>query len=275
MNGRPLRLAWATDIHLGLADDTTRRAFYQSVRERAEALIVTGDIAESPVIGHFLTTMAMATERPVYFVLGNHDFYGGSIADTRSRVGRVVESVGNLAYLSRSGVLELAPGTALVGHDGWADGRLGDFEGSGVILNDFLCIDELRCWTDAHTLDKPVLRRKIEALGDEAAGYLRNLLAPAAEKYAHVVVATHVPPFRETSWHQGRPATDDCLPFFSCKAVGDMLLGVARSHPGCQILVLCGHTHGGGDVQVLENLRVLTGPAEYGKPEIQRIIQVE
>jgi len=51
--------------------------------------------------------------------------------------------------------------------------------------------------------------------------------------------------------------------------VGDVLLEVARSRPKCQILVLCGHTHGGGEVQVAENLRVMTGPAEYGKPEVQ------
>ncbi len=41
------------------------------------------------------------------------------------------------------------------------------------------------------------------------------------------------------------------------------------------MLVLCGHTHGGGEVQVLENLQVVTGPAEYEKPGIQRIIEME
>ncbi len=72
---------------------------------------------------------------------------------------------------------------------------------------------------------------------------------------------------------QGRP--DDYLPFFSCKAVGDVLLEAAQSHPKCQILVLCGHTHSGGEISVAENLRVVTGPAEYGKPEIQQIMDVE
>jgi predicted MPP superfamily phosphohydrolase len=46
------------------------------------------------------------------------------------------------------------------------------------------------------------------------------------------------------------------------------------SWPPDKLLVLCGHTHGGGELQVLENLRVVTGPAEYGKPVIQRIIEV-
>jgi predicted MPP superfamily phosphohydrolase len=57
--------------------------------------------------------------------------------------------------------------------------------------------------------------------------------------------------------------------------VGDVLLEAAQSHPKCQILVLCGHTHGGGEIQVAENLRVVTGPAEYGKPKIQRIMELQ
>ncbi len=88
-------------------------------------------------------------------------------------------------------------------------------------------------------------------------------------------MATHIPPFREAAWYKGRPSADDFLPFFSCKAVGDVLLDTAKSHPACQILVLCGHTHGGGEIQVLENLRVMTGQAEYGKPRIEAILPVE
>lgn len=34
--------------------------------------------------------------------------------------------------------------------------------------------------------------------------------------------------------------------------------------------VLCGHTHGGGESRPLSNLRVFTGPAEYGEPKLQQ-----
>ncbi len=268
-----MKLAWATDIHLDHAKNTVQHKFYESVKEQADALVLTGDIAESPSIGRVLTVMEMLVERPIYFVLGNHDYYRGSIADTRFYVAQVVGESRRLVYLSQAGVVELTPSTALVGHDGWADGRLGDLDGSDVILNDFLLIDELKHWRD-HTLDKPALRQALQALGDEAAGYLKSVLAPAARQYPKVIVATHIPPFREAARYQGRPSADDYLPFFSCKAVGDVLVEAARSHPECQILVLCGHTHGGGEIQVAENLRVVTGPAEYGRPEIQQIIQV-
>ena len=35
------------------------------------------------------------------------------------------------------------------------------------------------------------------------------------------------------------------------------------------------HTHGGGELQVLDNLQVLTGQARYEQPEIRRVLEVE
>lgn len=270
-----MKLAWATDIHLNFVTTPARRRFLEAIREQADALVVTGDIAESNSLGTTLMVMDALVGVPVYFVLGNHDFYRGSVAKTRSAVVEMIEGSPRMTYLSQAGVVELTPSTALVGHDGWADARLGDFDSSQVILNDFLLIDELRHWRDRHTLDKPALRKTLQALGDEAAGHLKSVLASAAQRYPHVIVATHVPPFREAAWYQGRPSADDYLPFFACKATGDVLLEAAESYPKCQILVLCGHTHGGGEIQVRENLRGVTGAAEYGRPEIQRIIEVQ
>ncbi len=97
----------------------------------------------------------------------------------------------------------------------------------------------------------------------------------AVEGCPQFIGATHVPPFREAAWYQGRLSADDFLPCFSSKAAGEALLEVAGAHPRCQFLVLCGHTHGGGELQVAENLKVLTGAAEYGKPEIQQVIPLD
>lgn len=60
----------------------------------------------------------------------------------------------------------------------------------------------------------------------------------------------------------------------TCKAVGDAMVGVMRSHPNGKLLVLCGHTHGRGQASVLDNLYVWTGGAHYGSPEIQEIIDI-
>jgi hypothetical protein len=47
-----------------------------------------------------------------------------------------------------------------------------------------------------------------------------------------------------------------------------------KKHLGKQMTVICGHTHGAGEAQILPNLRVLTGGAEYGNPVKQRVLEV-
>ena len=89
-----------------------------------------------------------------------------------------------------------------------------------------------------------------------------------------VIVLTHVPPFREACWHRGRVSDDEWLPHFACRAVGEALVEAMAAHPECEMTVLCGHTHSAGEAQVLPNLRVLTGGAEYGRPEVQRVLTV-
>ena len=86
---------------------------------------------------------------------------------------------------------------------------------------------------------------------------------------------THVPPFREAAWYKGKVSGDDFLPYFACKLVGDVLRKVMESKPQSRLLVLCGHTHGGGELQVLDNLHVLTGEARYQNPVVQRVLEVE
>jgi hypothetical protein len=98
----------------------------------------------------------------------------------------------------------------------------------------------------------------------------------ALEKYAQVYVALHVPPFAEACWHRGKiptDANDPYLPHFTCRAAGDALLDLATLYPQRQITVLCGHTHGSGDVYLRDNLHIITGGAEYGDPRIQRIFE--
>ncbi len=101
------------------------------------------------------------------------------------------------------------------------------------------------------------------------------MLPDALARFRHVIVLTHVPPFRESCWHEGKVSDDNWLPFFACKAVGDALREAMAAAPDRQMTVLCGHTHGSGEAQILPNLRVLTGGAVYGKPSVQRVIEVE
>ncbi|MHC4179479.1 MAG: metallophosphoesterase [Planctomycetota bacterium] len=270
------RLAWISDVHLNFLDAPGRREFYAALAAAApDAVLLGGDTAESPGLCHHLAEMAEALRRPVYFVLGNHDFYRGSIRQTRRLVAQLADQSPLLTYLSRQGVLEIGSRTALVGHDGWADGREGDFDCSEVILNDYLLIEELTKFDGLGELDRHALGSELAALGDEAAGHFAAVLPEALKTGRRVVALTHVPPFRQACWHQGRISDDDYLPHFSCRAVGQVLRETMQSHPESELLVLCGHTHGEGEAHILDNLRVLTAGAEYGQPAIQRVFEFE
>jgi Icc protein len=263
------RLAWATDVHFEFTTVDVVAAFCERIIALApDGLLLTGDIAQATSVERYLRALDRVLPMPIYFVLGNHDFYHGSIADVRAAVEALVTESPHLIWMSRTGPVSITADTALVGHDGWADARCGDYASSRVLLNDYRLIRELTGLT-AHER-----RAALERLGDEAAAHFARVLPDALADHRHVIALTHVPPFPEASWYRGRIADPRWLPHFCAAAVGDVFVRVMDAHPDQDLLVLCGHTHTGGPVQVRPNLRVLVGSAAYGNPEIQEVLEV-
>lgn len=263
------RIAWLTDIHLNFLPPAGLKAFFDSLPV-ADAFAITGDIGEAPDVAGHLRAFA-GHGRPVYFVLGNHDFYRASIASVRAEIVQLCREVPTLLWMPDAGIQPLTETTCLVGHDGWGDGRFGDYLNSDVMLNDFGLIAEFGGFDEG----SHERLAKLHALGDEAASHFRAVLPDALSRFRHIIVLTHVPPFRESCWHEGKVSDDNWLPFFACRAVGDVLRAAMALAPDRQMTVLCGHTHSSGDVQITPNLRVLTGSAVYCEPGVQRIIEVD
>lgn len=263
------RLAWTTDIHLNFVDKRQTESFCSSINKlEADALLIGGDIGEAENIEYFLLLLAEKVCPPIYFVMGNHDYYRGSITNVREKISVLCEESRKLYWLPQSGPVRITNETCIVGHDGWADGRFGDYAGSRVMLNDYVLITELRGLTPAERLSR------LNALGDEAADHFRRVLPEALACYKQVIVLTHAPPFREACWHEGAISNDEYLPHFSCKAVGDVLREQMIAHPNVKMTVLCGHTHSSGEATILPNLLVKTGKAVYGSPELNKFITV-
>lgn len=264
-----MKFAWLTDIHLEFLTDQEAKLFFQKIVDaKTSGIFLTGDISITKNIYHHLTSMAKMLTVPIYFVLGNHDYYGGKISEMRQMVETIANDSNNLCYLPTEGVVELTESVCLIGHGSWADGRFGSSHNSDVFLNDYLKIEDF--------IGKGKAERfaLLNQLGDQAAIYLEKSLRRAIELYINIYLLTHVPPFAETCWHNGAISDDDFLPHFACKAVGDILIKIMSSHPEKHLTVLCGHTHSDGIAQILPNLQVKTGKAQYGQPEIQKIIHM-
>lgn len=262
------RVVWATDVHLEFVDASRRLAFYGDLTSASpDVVILSGDIGTAENVSTFLAEIDGIATWPVLLVLGNHDYYHGSIGEVRGSVSRLARASRRLTFLSDAGVVELTSTVCVIGHDGWGDARLGEFGASRLFLNDFRLIRELE-------LPRPLLREKLHALGDEAAAHFARLLPEALTKYETVFIVTHVPPFREICLNEGRPSDDDGLPYFACKAVGDVVLGAAEAHRRRRVIVLCGHTHSAAEAHVAPNLVAIAGGAAYGMPRVQRVFEL-
>ena len=266
-----MQLLWLSDIHLNFMKNKTIAKFIASLTEwEPDAIVITGDISTGNFVRECLEAF-IYLQLPVYFVLGNHDFYGRDIDIVREVVSDVSP---NVIYLHRENkLIHLTDASVLVGVDGWADGAFGDWENSTVSeqLNDFFQIGAFIGESKNMRLFKMQ-----ELARDSHNQLLSNLVKLNSESgIKHVYIATHVPPFRRSCIHEGHISEPDWLPLFSCKMVGDLIREYSQQHKDIQFHVMCGHTHSVGECQIEENLWVSTAYARYSTPAIQKIFMVE
>lgn len=269
-----MKCIWLTDIHLNFLDENERKNFYQNIIDaQADAILLTGDIAEAPSLPDILNEMTAFIQKPIYFILGNHDYYRGQVNEVRMAMVILTEAQKGLFWLPASGIQQLNDDVILIGQDGWADGRLGDYPNSSVVLNDSRLITDL---FQKKILGKYALLEKMQELADSDALKLKdNLMQAITQNPKKIIVLTHVPPFKENCLYNSKISEDDYLPFFGSKIMGDVLTQVAEENKHIEFLVLCGHTHSESHYQPLDNLLVRSGKADYGHPEIQCLILEE
>jgi len=263
------RLVWSTDLHLDAVDKAQYRQFFDLITAyEPDIVLIGGDISNGIASLKHLNHLAKVIDKPVYFVLGNHDFYYGSISKIREIAHALTKEYPQIIYLTDNGIIPLSEQTALIGHDGWSDARAGNFFQSDIMLNDYFLIEELKNMT----MEERQL--KLHQLGDEAAVYLKNQLISAFKKYQRVILLTHVPPFEEACVYQGAIGDPNWTPHFVSKATGIAIENVMEDHPDKQLLILCGHAHWGNEVDIIPNLHVVTGHSELGNPNVQGLIFV-
>ena len=297
-----MRAAWATDIHLRFCDDDERRDFYRTLADTPfDILLLTGDIGGESDLGglpepldhsetvRHLKELEENVRRPIYFVLGNHDYYRSSMAVVRTAVAALCRGSRMLHFVQEEGVVALTERTALVGHECWGDAGWGDFESSPVLMNDWKVIWDLKqYWSrlsdltvdlmpwklKKNDLDQSALAQRLKALGEDAAEHFRRVLPDALARYERVVVLAHVPPFVKDYPRPWGPRPEDHLPVGACRAAGDALLEIAARFPDRQIRILAGHIHHRQEFRVANNITMSIGHAELMAPGVESVLEI-
>jgi|LakMenEpi03Aug12_release.lakeMendotaPanAssembly.Ray.scaffolds.fasta_scaffold04997_17 predicted phosphohydrolase len=263
------QLIWVTDPHLNFVSFGRWERWIESIkRQNSDGLLITGDITEAEDLTFQLERIVDHLQIPIYFVLGNHDYYRGSIASVRERIDTFCRQSPNAIYLTHHDPIAFDSGWVLVGHDGWADGLFGNAQETTVRLNDFRLIGDYSGLTYQEVLEMMAM------LARQASEELSMKLEAACSLGTKVLIATHVPPFSDACLYNNLPSDDQWLPFFASKTIGDCCLAFANRFPSHLFHVVCGHSHHRARVRITNNLTVWTGGAEYREPAIERVIDL-
>jgi predicted MPP superfamily phosphohydrolase len=280
------KYTWTTDCHLDhLRADGDLIDFAQKLIEQdPPGIFITGDISNAQHVVYHLSALEKIVQRPIFFVLGNHDYYNGDIETVRKSMVQVTKISQFLKYMPATPFIPLSPMTALVGHDGWYDGLNGDAKNSNFILNDWVMTKDFVPHSGGHAYvnstgkikNRDALLSHLQKLAHEGVQHVHDGIKTAARHHhKQIIVMTHVPPFPETHMFRGKQGDDNAQPWFTSKLMGDMLLAASAAYPDIKFTVLAGHTHGGYDGNIRPNLEVHVGHAEYGLPSIAGMIEVQ
>jgi len=264
-----MKLVHLTDIHLSHIHSNPKDfgRDVASLCPDADAIVISGDISHGTKFQNHLRQFQSGLNKKVYFILGNHDYYDTSFKGAHI-AARDTESE-NITWLTESGVIRLTDTSCLCGVEGWYDTRAGSFYTSGVSLNDFNSIMDIRIEMGS----RERMREAIMHIADLQNEKARNILTEACKSYSVIYFATHVPPFPGATWHQGNISNPEYLPWFCNLGLGWVLADISKTFPEVVIHVLCGHTHSPGFYE-LDNIKVYTGTGSYGKPSISKVFEV-
>lgn len=258
-----MEFAWLSDIHMNfLTNPGVKRKFLDSIRDCKKPLFITGDISDGRKLQLNLTELAEASEYPVYFVTGNHDYYHSSFKKTDALIRRMTKEHSNLVYLTETGITPLSDTCCVIGVDSWYDGKIvPSLCTTELAMNDFNYIEDLSVGSRDF---------KIKVFQDRASNaldHLKALCEVAAKKYKKIIILSHPVPFGRMDEFKGSSLS----PFYVWHEAGAFILDFAERNKEKSFLWLSGHTHILSSF-VVDNLSCYSLGAEYNYPNIGAIV---
>jgi len=263
-----MRFVLGSDLHLDHLSPEERKEFFGRVTASCDdpdtVLLVTGDITSQKTLFEHIDGLAQSSRGRMLYVLGNHDYWGGSFAQANTTLRPHGMVDGHAVFMDLVDRVQLESDLCVVGESGWYDGRNGWQGRPKFIMNDWFYITEYR---NNRTYSEKAFS---EIIADARAAILeKKLQAALAAGNKRIIVLTHVPPWVETCRHLGRPSDQKALPWFSSQVMADTIDQVAKENPDVMFEVLCGHTHDGFKHHRDSNLHVHVSGAAYGAPYVR------
>lgn len=239
-----MKLHVLSDLHLGFAP-------FEWPRAEADVVVLAGDIARP----REAVAWALEFARPVLYVAGNHEFYGGSIEGTLAELRRLCE--GTHLHLLDDSELVLG-GVRFLGTTLWSDFLLfgaGEPKAAAMAEASRLLRDFSRI-TLSEGASAPFTPDDAAALCRRHATWLETALAEPHDGLT-VVISHHAPSPRSIHPRFAGSLLNACF-------VSDLerLAGADRAR-----LWIHGHTHDSFDYR-LSGTRVVCNPRGYAKRRV-------
>jgi predicted phosphohydrolase len=261
-----MNYAWLTDPHFNFLEESKVIDFLLKLSKlNIDGLFITGDISTGPEIYRHLQLVEKLLQKPVYFILGNHDYYRSSFDKIDRLMEKIKKETSNLHYMTHSEPIKLAPGVGLIGQDGWYDSYWREPLTSLVFVWDWFFITDFRiCFSNKERLELSRERAFENALQAEIS------LKKALKSYDTVYFLTHFPPWPDFDrWCQ--LFEKFWMPYNYSKIMASTLQDVMAQHPTKKLIVLAGHSHDRKVKQIAPNIILKTAEAGHGKCQLGEI----
>ena len=136
----PPRLRVVSDLHFEFAPDGGRIAAHRVTRGDFDVLVVAGDLCSARTLPSSLRLLCEVTDKPIVYVLGNHEFYGSKRQTVIHSALLAQSEFPHLHFLDRA--VAVIGGQRFVGATLW-------FRKSKApewAMNDFSTIEDFRSW---------------------------------------------------------------------------------------------------------------------------------
>lgn len=239
---------WATDLHLNYFTNEYIDNFGRSLlKYKSSALIISGDISLGNRLENDLKVLSNAIQIPIYYVLGNHDYWYSSF-DKVDELSKKLES--DLIINLNDKCISINKDTALLGFNGWYDCNYGTID-PDIQMSDWVKIEDFKN-NDPIKISKERSSKSLE---------FKNLSNLAKQDgFVNQLIVTHIPPFEEL-------IIDKEKPFYGSYTSGQIL----RSLDLNKIVCLSGHTHNNFFYKE-KNMDCYVGEACRGKPDVCGLI---